>query len=99
MKTNTMTMSGGTGVLLTQGKNVLRADRLTVDLTTSVSRLECDPGKRCVQALISSTSDKQGGGIGGGIGGLNASPLGSPSSGNTAKPAPRSSEPMQISPR
>src|SRR5215471_8473601 len=35
-KTNLVTMSGG--VVLTQGKNVLRGDRLFVDMTTGVSR-------------------------------------------------------------
>jgi len=35
-KTNLVTMLGG--VVLTQGKNVLRGDRLLVDMTTGVSR-------------------------------------------------------------
>jgi lipopolysaccharide export system protein LptA len=38
MKTNTVTLSGG--VVMTQGKNVLRGERLVVDLTTGVSRVE-----------------------------------------------------------
>src|SRR5258705_10275739 len=37
-KTNLVTMLGG--VILTQGKNVLRGDRLMVDMTTGVSRVE-----------------------------------------------------------
>ena len=37
-KTNLVTMLGG--VVLTQGKNVLRGDRLLVDMTTGVSRVE-----------------------------------------------------------
>ena len=37
-KTNLITMLGG--VVLTQGKNVLRGDRLLVDMTTGVSRVE-----------------------------------------------------------
>lgn len=38
MKANTVTLSGG--VMMTQGQNVLRGDRLIVDLTTGVSRVE-----------------------------------------------------------
>ena len=101
MKSNVMTMAGGSGVLLSQGKNVLRADRLTVDLTTSVSRLECDAGKRCVTGLFS--TDKQGGAGSPIMSPLGNAPSGNAPSGNAAKPAPRSesrgSEPMQISPR
>ena len=47
-KTNLVTMLGG--VVLTQCKNVLRGDRLMVDMTTGVSRVESDGGK--VQALL-----------------------------------------------
>jgi lipopolysaccharide export system protein LptA len=39
MKTNTVTMTGAP-VVMTQGKNVLRGDRLVVDLTSGVSRVE-----------------------------------------------------------
>ena len=42
-KANLMTMTGG--VVLTQCKNVLRGDRLKVDMTTGVSRVESDSGK------------------------------------------------------
>ena len=38
------------GVVLTQCKNVLRGDRLLVDMTTGVSRVESDSGK--VQGLF-----------------------------------------------
>jgi lipopolysaccharide export system protein LptA len=41
-KTNLITMLGG--VILTQCKNVLRGDRLFVDMTTGVSRVESDSG-------------------------------------------------------
>jgi lipopolysaccharide export system protein LptA len=46
-KTNLITMLGGHGdrVVLTQCKNVLRGDRLFVDMTTGVSRVESDAGK------------------------------------------------------
>src|SRR5581483_3959983 len=47
-KTNLITMLGG--VVLTQCKNVLRGDRLFVDMTTGVSRVESDSGR--VQALL-----------------------------------------------
>jgi len=47
-KANLITMTGG--VVLTQCKNVLRGDRLLVDMTTGVSRVESDSGK--VQGLF-----------------------------------------------
>jgi lipopolysaccharide export system protein LptA len=62
-KTNLITMLGG--IVLTQGKNVLRGDRLLVDMTTGVSRVESDSGK--VQGLFQSSG--QGGPL---------TPLGSP---------------------
>jgi lipopolysaccharide export system protein LptA len=40
-------------VVLTQGKNVLRGDRLMVDMTTGVSRVESDNGR--VQGLFVSS--------------------------------------------
>jgi lipopolysaccharide export system protein LptA len=46
--TNLITMLGG--VVLTQCKNVLRGDRLLVDMTTGVSRVESNSGK--VQAMF-----------------------------------------------
>ena len=56
-KTNLVTMLGG--VVLTQGKNVLRGDRLLVDMTTGVSRVESDNGR--VQGLFQSSGQ---GGLG-----------------------------------
>ena len=50
-KTNLISMVGG--VILTQGKNVLRGDRLMVDMTTGVSRVESDNGR--VQGLFQSS--------------------------------------------
>ena len=47
-KSNLITMLGG--VVLTQCKNVLRGDRLMVDMTTGVSRVESDSGR--VQGLF-----------------------------------------------
>jgi lipopolysaccharide export system protein LptA len=66
-KTNLVTMLGG--VVLTQGKNVLRGDRLLVDMTTGVSRVESDSGR--VQGLFQSST--QGGPV------LPGSPQPSPS--------------------
>jgi lipopolysaccharide export system protein LptA len=51
-KANLITMTGG--VVLTQCKNVLRGDRLLVDMTTGVSRVESDGGK--VQGLFDQSS-------------------------------------------
>jgi lipopolysaccharide export system protein LptA len=50
-RTNLITMLGG--IVLTQGKNVLRGDRLMVDMTTGVSRVESDSGR--VQGLFQSS--------------------------------------------
>jgi lipopolysaccharide export system protein LptA len=47
-RTNLITMVGG--VVLTQCKSVMRGDRLRVDMTTGVSRIESDSGK--VQVLL-----------------------------------------------
>ena len=59
-KTNLITMLGGGGpVVMTQGKNVLRGDRLLVDMTTGVSRVESDSGR--VQALIQSSGQNANG--------------------------------------
>ena len=68
-RSNQVTMLGG--VVLTQGENVLRGDRLVVDMTTGVSRVESDSGR--VQGLFKSSG--QGG-----------SPLGSPTVLPSAKP-------------
>jgi lipopolysaccharide export system protein LptA len=48
-KTNLISMAGN--VVLTQCMNVLRGDRLIVDMTTGVSRVETGSGKK-VQALL-----------------------------------------------
>lgn len=44
MKTNTVTLNGN--VVMTQGKNVLRGDRLVVDMTSGVSRVESGRNSR-----------------------------------------------------
>ena len=55
-KANMITMLGG--IVLTQGKNVLRGDRLMVDMTTGVSRVESDSGR--VQGLFISSGGQGG---------------------------------------
>jgi lipopolysaccharide export system protein LptA len=69
-KANQITMLGG--VVLTQCQNVMKGDRLTVDMTTGVSRVDSDTGK--VIALL-----PQGGGndCGKGAAATPPSPLGS----------------------
>lgn len=42
MKTNTITLTGN--VIMTQGQNVLRGEKLMVDMTTGVSRVESGKG-------------------------------------------------------
>ena len=76
-KTNLVTMLGG--VILTQGKNVLRGDRLMVDMTTGVSRVESDSGR--VQGLFQSSG--QGGSP---IPGPTASPTPPAATGSVNKP-------------
>jgi lipopolysaccharide export system protein LptA len=71
-KANLITMLGG--VVLTQCQNVLRGDRLMVDMTTGVSRVESDSGH--VQALL-----PQGGGGGGDCGSSGGGLPGKPAGG------------------
>jgi lipopolysaccharide export system protein LptA len=78
MRANTVTLTGN--VVMTQGQNVLRGDRLVVDLTSGVSRVESSKnGQGRVQGLF------QPGGAGpdlkpGGIGMPSPSPSPSPRS-------------------
>ena len=64
-RANLITMAGG--VVLTQCKNVLKGDRLKVDMTTGVSRVESDGGK--VQGMFI-----QGENCGSGSGGAKTAP-------------------------
>ena len=64
-RANLITMQGG--VVLTQCKNVLRGDRLKVDMTTGVSRVESDSGK--VQGMFIQGQD-----CGSGSGGAKPAP-------------------------
>ena len=74
-KANMITMLGG--IVLTQGKNVLRGDRLMVDMATGVSRVESDSGR--VQGLFISS---------GGQGGVPAIPGMSPAPAPAPAPSP-----------
>ena len=68
-RANLITMVGG--VVLTQCKNVLKGDRLKVDMTTGVSRVESDNGK--VQGMFDQS------GCGSGSGGAKPAPVAIPS--------------------
>lgn len=74
-KTNLITMLGGSGaqVVLTQCQNVLRGDRLMVDMTTGVSRVESDSGK--VQGLFIQSQGSSNGKCGTPVGPGAGSPL------------------------
>ena len=50
MKSNTVTMTGN--VLVSQGQNVLRGEKLVVDLTTGVSRVDAGASNGPVRMLI-----------------------------------------------
>ena len=69
-RANLITMAGG--VVLTQCKNVLKGDRLKVDMTTGVSRVESDTNK--VQGMFI-----QGENCGSGSGGAKPAPAATPS--------------------
>jgi lipopolysaccharide export system protein LptA len=58
MQANTVTLLGN--VVISQGQNVVRGDRLTVDLTSGVSRVECGKTQaQCrVQALLQPSAMK-----------------------------------------
>ena len=75
-KSNLITMLGG--IVLTQGKNVLRGDRLMVDMTTGVSRVESDSGR--VQGLFQSSG--QGGPA---VPGMSPAPSPAPAGSNKPK--------------
>jgi lipopolysaccharide export system protein LptA len=56
MKSNTITLTGS--VVVTQGTNVLRGDRMLVDLTTGVSRVESNKTQR-VEGLFNPSTTPQ----------------------------------------
>jgi lipopolysaccharide export system protein LptA len=66
MKSNTVTLQGN--VLVSQGQNVLRGERLVVDLTTGVSRVDSGKSNGPVRMLIQQ-GDQSGNGKSGKSGG------------------------------
>jgi lipopolysaccharide export system protein LptA len=83
MKANTVTLRGS--VVISQGKSVVRGDRLVVNLTTGVSMVECDNPSKCrVSALIDTSKPAQGTGPGAAPG---AAPGAGPGAGQGAQPA------------
>jgi lipopolysaccharide export system protein LptA len=59
MKTNTVTLVGGAqGVVVTQGTNVLRGERLVVDLSSGYARVESGKG-RTVQGIFSTNKEEK----------------------------------------
>jgi len=64
MKANTVTLHNN--VVISQGTNVVRGDRLVVNLTTGVSRVECNTNSQTcrVSALINPNSGKPEGATG-----------------------------------
>lgn len=54
MRANTVTVTGG--VVLTRGEDVLKGDRLVVNMTTGISKIEMD-GNRRVNVLINTKQD------------------------------------------
>jgi lipopolysaccharide export system protein LptA len=85
-KTNLITMVGG--VVLTQCKSVLRGDRLFVDMTTGVSRVESDTGK--VQGLFVNNQSGQDSGCAGQEPGQTTGQPSNPAPTAAAKPGPGS---------
>lgn len=63
MKANTVTLHNN--VVISQGPNVVKGDRLVVNLTTGVSRVECNNPRDCrVSALLNPGSGKSEGAAG-----------------------------------
>lgn len=98
MATNTVTVSGN--VLMTQGQNVLRGEKLVVNLTTGVSRVEsAHGGQGRVQGLFQPGSGGAGGAPGQGMPDMK-SPFGqqtAPQQQHTprAQQAPQQQQPQQ----
>jgi lipopolysaccharide export system protein LptA len=68
MRANTVTVTGG--VVLTRGEDVLKGDRLVVNMATGISKIEMDAGRR-VNVLI---NPKSGDGKGPAVPGLTPTP-------------------------
>jgi lipopolysaccharide export system protein LptA len=56
MRTNTVTLLGN--VVISQGPNVVKGDKLMVDMTTGDSRVDCTKPKCQVQMLLIPSSVK-----------------------------------------
>lgn len=83
MRANTVTMFGN--VLLTKEKNVLQGDRLIVDLTTGVSRVEVDSKEGRVKGIFQ-TSPPANSAPGNAAPGSSSSPSGAASKNAPGKP-------------
>jgi lipopolysaccharide export system protein LptA len=59
MKSNTITLLGN--VVVSQGKNVVRGERLVVDMTTGVSKVDAGASRGPVRMLIEQSSGSEGG--------------------------------------
>jgi lipopolysaccharide export system protein LptA len=77
MQSNTVTLTGN--VVMTQGPNVLKGEKLVVDLTTGVSKVEGKNGQGRVQGLFLPSSG----------GGINMPSPTAPLSGQAQQPAPQ----------
>lgn len=55
MKSNTITLTGN--VVVSQGKNVVRGERLVVDMTSGVSKIDAGASKGPVRMLIEQNKD------------------------------------------
>jgi lipopolysaccharide export system protein LptA len=88
MKSNTVTLVGGKdGVVINQGANVLRGERLVVDLTTSYARVESGKGKT-VQGIFSTSKEF----------GKDDKPSTSGQAPSTTKPSPKKPAPSAAGP-
>ena len=93
MKSNTMVMTGN--VTLTQGQNVVRGQKLFVDMGTGISRVEAAPGQGRVDALFlpqSRENNKPGDNHNGETGKTN----GRAATGEKDKPKPGAQKPMKL---
>ena len=68
MKSNTVTLEGN--VVVSQGQNVMRGERLVVDLTTGTSRVDAGKSNGPVRVLIQQGGSPDGKGSAPGLGGL-----------------------------
>lgn len=91
-KTNLVTVMGN--VVMTQGQNVLRGEKLVVDMTTGVSKVD-SPGGKGVQMILDTKSNSNSGAPASPLGLGSASPK---SSGNTNSNASANRDTTQTAP-